>query len=86
MRAHGGRREGDAKHAAGDGEEQAIGQKLVADAGAGGAEGEAGGQFAGAGGAARQEEAGDVQAGEAEQNAGGGKQEPERLGKAAAQR
>ncbi|SPF37665.1 hypothetical protein SBA4_2040009 [Candidatus Sulfopaludibacter sp. SbA4] len=83
---HGGRGEGDAEDAAGEGEQEAIGQKLAADAGARGAEREAGGELAGAGRAAGEEEAGDVEAGEAsEQDPGGGEQEPQRLGQAAAQ-
>jgi hypothetical protein len=40
--AHGRRRESDPKHTAGDGEQEAICQKLAADAGAGGAQGKAG--------------------------------------------
>ena len=67
-------------------EEEAIGEELAADAASRSAESEAGADLAASCRAAGEEEAGDVQAGEAEQNAGGGEQEPERLGEAAAQR
>ena len=84
--AHGERSERDAKDTAGHREQEAIGEELTADAASGSAESEAGANLAAACRAAGEKEAGDIQAGEAEQNAGGGEQEPERLGEAAAQR
>ena len=60
--------------------QQAIGEELAADTASRSAEREAGADLAAARRAAGEEEAGDVQAGEAEQNAGGGEQEPQRLG------
>ena len=80
-RATGERSQGHAEDAAGQGEEDAIGEELAADAAAGSAESEASADLAAACRAAGEEEAGDVQAREAEQNAGGGEQEPRAAGK-----
>ena len=60
--------------------EQAIGEKLTADPASGSAESEAGANLAAPCRAAGEKEAGNIQTGEAEQNARGGEQEPQRLG------
>ena len=65
---------GDAKHTACHGKEQAIGEELTADTASGSAESEARADLAAPCRAAGEKEAGNIQAGEAEQNAGGGEQ------------
>src|SRR5262249_12407448 len=80
------RSHGRAKDTACHRKEQAISEELTADTASGSAESEARANLAAPCRAAGEKEAGNIQAGQAEQNAGGGKQEPERLGKAAAQR
>ena len=77
---HGGRRERDAKHTAGHREEEAIGEQLTADPASGSAESESCANLAAPCRAAGEKEAGNIQAGEAEQNASGGEKEPQRLG------
>ena len=80
------RSQGHAKDAASARKEQAIGEKLTSDPASGSAESETGADLPPARRAAGEKEAGNIEAGEAEQDAGGGEQEPERLGEAAAQR
>ena len=84
--AHRKRREGDAERTADEREQDAVGEKLAADAAARRAQGEARADLSVPRRSAGEEETGDIQAGEPKQQVRGGEEHPERLRQAAPQR